>query len=445
MTRPPADHVRPVPTARLAVVAALGALVVLVLPGDGLLVPLLVVNGLLLLVAVADALLAVDPSELEVERDLPPVLVLRSSGVVEWRIRNPTGRRVRVALADELAPSLDASTRRVLGVVPPGARLVGSAELRPSRRGRFHVSDLVVRVDGPLGLGARQRTLRLPALLRVHPVFASRAEAELRIDRARILEVGLRSAKGRGGGTEFDQLREYGVDDEVRRIDWAATARAGKAMVRTYRAERNQTVLLLLDNGRVMAGRVADVPRVEHAMDALMCLTTVASRLGDRCGLVVFDREVRSTVPARAGREQLGRVAEAMYALEPQLVESDYRGAFTAALARFRRRSLIVLFTDLVEQAVGESLLPALPLLVRHHLVVIAAVRDPDVSGWAHSAPDDADGAYRAAAAIAALDDRDRTIARLRGMGVVVVDAPAGQLAPRLADVYLDLKSRGRL
>ena len=112
-----------------------------------------------------------------------------------------------------------------------------------------------------------------------------------------------------------------------------------------------------------------------------MCLTTVATRLGDRCGLVVFDREVRSVLPARAGREQLGRVAEAMYALEPVLAESDYRGAFTQALARFRRRSLIVLFTDLVEQAVGESLLPALPLLVRHHVVIVAAVRDPDVDG----------------------------------------------------------------
>jgi uncharacterized protein (DUF58 family) len=426
-------------------VAALTSLVVLALPVDGLLRPLLVVDGLLLAVALVDALVAVDPARLEVERDLPPVLVLRSAGEVRWTVRNPTERRLRVSLADELAPSLGASTRRLRGVLPAGARLTGSAALAPARRGRFDVRDLVVRVDGPLGLGARQRTLRHPAVLRVHPVFASRAEAELRINRARILEVGLRSAKGRGGGTEFDQLREYGVDDEVRRIDWAATARAGKAMVRTYRAERNQTVLLLLDNGRVMAGRVADVPRVEHAMDALMCLTTVATRLGDRCGLVVFDREVRSVLPAHAGREQLGRVAEAMYALDPVLAESDYRGAFTQALARFRRRSLIVLFTDLVEQAVGESLLPALPLLVRHHLVVIAAVRDPDVTGWAVQAPDDPDEAYRSAAATTALAERDRTVARLRGLGAVVVDAPAGELAPRLADTYLDLKARGSL
>lgn len=436
---------RLVPTRRLAAVAALAALVALAWPGDGLLIPLLVVDGVLLAAALLDALAAVDPARLQVERELPPVLVLRTAGEVRWTVRNPSDRTLRVSVADELAPSLGATTRRLHGTVPSGARLVGSATITPSRRGRYDVTDLVVRVDGPLGLGARQRTLRVPAVLRVHPVFASRAEAELRINRARILEVGLRSAKGRGGGTEFDQLREYGVDDEVRRIDWAATARAGKAMVRTYRAERNQTVLLLLDNGRVMAGRVADVPRVEHAMDALMCLTTVATRLGDRCGLVVFDREVRSVLPAHAGREQLGRVAEAMYALDPVLAESDYRGAFTQALARFKRRSLIVLFTDLVEQAVGESLLPALPLLVRHHLVVIAAVRDPDVTGWATQAPEDADGAYRAAAATAALVERDRTIARLRGLGAVVVDAPARDLAPQLADTYLDLKARGSL
>ena len=160
--------------------------------------------------------------------------------------------------------------------------------------------------------------------------------------------------------------------------------------MRTYRAERNQTVLLLLDNGRVMAGRVDDVPRVEHAMDAVMMLTTVATRLGDRCGLVAFDSEVRAVVPPGHGRHQLGRVTEAMFDLEPALVESDYRGAFAETLSRFRRRALLVVLTELVEQAVAESLLPALPLIARDHLVVVGAVRDPDVERWARAAPDDA-------------------------------------------------------
>ena len=433
------------PTRRTALVAAGLALVVLAIPADGLLRVLLIANVGLLAVVLVDVALATDPMRLDVRRSLPPVLALRGEGELTWTVRNPTDRRLRVALADDLAPSLRATTRRLRGTLPPGATLRTTTALRPSRRGRFEIRHLMVRVEGPLGLGGRQRRFERPEVLRVHPAFPSREEAELRINKARILEVGLRSARGRGGGTEFDQLREYGVDDEVRRIDWAATARSGKAMVRTYRAERNQNVLLLLDNGRVMAGQVADVPRVEHAMDALMCLTTVATRLGDRCGLVTFDRTVRSVLPARAGRGQLGRVAEAMFDLEPALVESDYRGAFTQALARFRRRSLIVLFTDLVEQAVGESLLPALPLLVRHHVVLIAAVRDPDVVRWATQPPEESADAYRAAAATMALAERDRAIARLRGMGAVVLDAPPGHLAPRLADTYLNLKARGGL
>lgn len=436
---------RPVPTRRTAAVAVALALVVLVIPNDGLLAVLVAANLALLVIALVDAALAPDPTRLEVRRSLPPVLALRGTGDLAWSVRNPTDRSLRVALADDLAPSLGATTRRLRGTVPPGATLRGTSALHPSRRGRFEIRHLVVRVEGPLGLAARQRRIERADVLRVHPAFPSRDEAELRINKARILEVGLRSAKGRGGGTEFDQLREYGVDDEVRRIDWAATARAGKAMVRTYRAERNQNVLLLLDNGRVMAGQVADVPRVEHAMDALMCLTTVATRLGDRCGLVAFDRTVRSILPARSGRDQVGRVAEAMFALEPALAESDYRGAFTQALARFKRRSLIVLFTDLVEQAVGESLLPALPLLVRHHIVLIAAVRDPDVVRWATEPADEPADAYRAVAATMALAERDRATARLRGTGAVVVDAPPGQLAPKLADTYLTMKARGSL
>ncbi len=421
------------------------ALVVLAIPADGLLWVLGVVNLGLLAVVLVDVALAVDPTRLEITRTVPPVLVLRSTGDLTWAVRNPGDHTVRVALADDLAPSLRASSRRLRGAVPAGATLRSTVTLRPSRRGRFEIRSLVVRVEGPLGVGARQRRLDRPDLLRVHPAFPSREEAELRINKARILEVGLRSAKGRGGGTEFDQLREYGVDDEVRRIDWAATARAGKAMVRTYRAERNQNVLLLLDNGRVMAGQVADVPRVEHAMDALMCLTTVATRLGDRCGLVAFDRSVRVVLPARAGRDQLGRVSEAMFDLEPALAESDYRGAFSQVLARFRRRALIVLFTDLVEQAVGESLLPAMPLLVRHHIVLIAAVRDPDIVRWATQPAHGSGGAYRSAAATMALAERDRAAARLRGMGAVVIDAPPDLLAPRLADAYLELKARGDL
>ena len=432
----------PVPTRRLAVVALIGAVAVL-LADD--LAGLVVVDALLVALFALDWALAPRPGSLEVQRWAPEVLPLGGHGEVRWTVRNPGSRPVRAVVADELAPSLRASRRRFEATVPAGGAVEARASLHPARRGRFDPHEVAVRVHGPLGLAARQGTRILPGRLRVLPPFRSKDEAEARIDRARILDVGLRSAKGRGGGTEFDQLKEYGPDDEFRRIDWAATARSGKAIVRTFRAERNQTVISLLDNGRVMAARVDDVPRVEHAMDAVMTLTHVASRLGDRAGLVAFDRTVRSVVSPAAGPAQLGRVTEAMYELEPQLAESDYRGAFTTTLARFRRRALLVVLTDLVEQAVGESLAPALPVISRSHLVLVAAVQDPEVVRWATAEPVDAEGAYRKAAAVAALDERRRTTARLRGLGATVVDAPPGELAPRLADAYLRVKATGRL
>jgi uncharacterized protein (DUF58 family) len=348
-------------------------------------------------------------------------------------------------VADQLAPSLRAGTRRVRLTVPARARITAETTIQPSRRGRFETRELVVRVVGPLGLLARQGRRQLPGLLRVYPPFASRKEAELRIDRARILDIGLRSARGRGGGTEFDQLREYSIDDESRRMDWAATARTGKAIVRTYRAERNQTVIVALDNGRTMAGQVAGVARVEHAMDAVLMLTAVATRLGDRAGLVAFDRRIRAVVAPSHRGDQLTRVSEAMYQLEPELAESDYRGAFTETLVRFHRRALLVVLTELADQALGDTLLPALPLILRSHLVVVASVRDPDLLGWASGPAVDAAGAYRKAAAQAALEDRRVLAAQLRGLGATVVDAPPGALAPALADAYLKVKATGRL
>jgi len=433
-----------VPTRRLAAVALVGSLVVLAAPGAGY-AWLLVVDGALVGVALLDAWAAPSPRRLPFRREVPPALSLGATATLSWTLRNPTGRRLRVAFADELAPSLRATTRRAAGRVPPRGSLRATTDIRPARRGRFTPTAVTVRVDGPLGLAARQVAVAVPGTMRVYPSFRSKDEAELRIRKARILEVGLRSAQGRGGGTEFDQLREYSVDDEFRRLDWAATARAGKPIVRTYRAERNQTVLVLLDNGRVMAGRVDGVPRVEHAMDAVMMLTAVATGLGDRCGVVAFDREVRAVVPPASSRTQLGRVIEALYDLEPVLSESDYAGAFTETLGRFRRRTLLVVLTDLVAPAVEEWLVPAMPLVLREHVVVVAGVRDPDVARWSTGRVDSSSGTYRRAAAVAALGERQRTVARLRGLGATVIDAAPGQLAPALADAYLRVKATGRL
>lgn len=435
------------PTRRAAAVAALAAVGLLAYPGApvGPFAAAAVVTGIVLLVAVIDALVGTRPGSFEIQRRHPPVVVVGRTASLQWTVRSAARRTVRLELADSPPPSLRARARRFSVRLPAGASATVSTELAPLRRGHFVLDRVTLRVHGRLGLGARQREVPLRTELRVHPPFRSAKEAELRIRRARVLEVGMRSARGLGGGTEFEQLREYGPDDEFRRIDWTATARVGKPIVRTYRAERNQRVLVLLDNGRVMAGRVAGVPRVEHAMDAAMMLTAVATRLGDRCGLVAFDTEVRSVVPPARHTDQLARVTEAMYALEPVLSESDYSGAFTDVVARFRRRAMLVVLSDLLEQSVTDSLLPALPLITRTHLVVVAGVTDPAVDTWARGPVSDDDEAFRRVAAVRALETRRRAAAQLASRGAIVIDAPPERLAVELADAYLRVKTTGRL
>ncbi|MGE0304975.1 MAG: DUF58 domain-containing protein [Acidimicrobiia bacterium] len=416
-----------------------------------------IANAAVMLVAGVDAVLAGSPKRYVVMRSLPRVMTLDGEAALEWNVatgegtssRGRGGRRV-VQVADAMAPSLGAPTRRFSVRLASGDQARASTTLNPQRRGRFTIGPMTVRVHGPLHLMARQSTLTFTDELRVLPPFRSRAEAELRMHRVRLTEVGLRSARGRGGGTEFDQLREYTRDDEFRRIDWAATARSGRPVVRTYRAERNQTVLALLDSGRLMAGQVAGVPRIEWGMDALMMLTAVATHLGDRVGLGVFDRRVKMTLTSSSSRSQLARVSEVFADTHVALVESDLRAAVAEVVKRSHRRSLVVVCTELNPAAVDDVLLPGLVAL-RHHVVVVVSVRDPVLETWALQYGDPSDGAmsvdiaYRSAAAAATLEQRRLVAARLQGAGALVIDELPGRLATRLADTYLELKATGRL
>jgi len=438
-SRPWWAGVLPVPTGRMAALAVVVAVAGGVVPGWG---ALALAFGLVL-AAAGDAAMAPSPWRIGVTRDLPPVLPLEGEGEVAWELGNPTGRAVTVGIADELAPSLGAGDRRVRAELAPHGRTRAAARLRPTRRGTFTPPGCTVRVVGPLGLATRQSRRELPGRIEVHPSFRSRDAAELRIRRARILEQGLRSVRGRGSGTEFESLREYVEGDEFRHLDWAATARRGVPIVRTFRAERNQTVLVLLDTGRTTAGLVAGVPRLDHAMDATLALATVATYLGDRTGLLAFGADVRVHLAPRRDRGQLRRLSGAMHALEPELAESGYGAAFRATLTRFRRRALLVVLTELAPGAVEETLLPALPLLLREHAVLIAAVRDPALEGFAEQVPGGVEDAYAAAAAQEVVASRERLVAQLRAAGARVVDAPPGELAARLCDTYLDVKTRG--
>ena len=442
----------PVPSLRLVFAALLGSALILILPDlgrvdlalfelDGRFV---LANALLLAAGVVDYILAPSPTGFGVQRVHPAAITLGNQASLEWRISRKDGSRSsRVQVADEIAPSLQPGARRFGVTVPARGTATARTELSPTRRGRFEPTDMVLRTAGPLGLTWKQRKRREQTQLRVLPPFRSAKEAELSLRRARILEVGLRSAKGRGGGTDFDSLRELSPDDETRRIDWAATARSNRPIVRTFRAERNQTVMCLLDSGRVMAGRIEDVPRLEHAMDGAMLLAELATGLGDRMGLIAFDETPHTIIPPTNRRSQRSRVAEQLFDLYPALVGTDYQVMATHFLARFRRRSFVVLMTDLGLEAVTEYLLPALPLLVRKHYVVVASVSDPDVVFWATQPSADEGSVFLRSAAISEMENRRRAAALIRGTGATVLDLPPDGFATALGDAYLKAKATG--
>lgn len=428
----------PVPTWRAAGLLVAGALVSAIGPAMiGVWPPLLLVAVLVAF----DASRAPAPWHVRIERHAPRLMALDSEAEVSWLAINPTGRELEVALADELAPSLGASRRRVALSLPPRGRAAATATLQPRRRGTFRPTVLTVRVRGPLGLAVRQADRDLPSVLEVHPRFRSRAEAQLRIRRGRILDHGRRSARERGTGTEFEALREYVQGDEYRHIDWAATARAGHPVVRTYRVERDQSVIVLLDCGRVVAGAVEGVPRLDHGMDAALALGTVATALGDRIGLIAYADGLRRVVPARRQRDQLRRLSRELHALEPELTASDHLGAIEEVLLRVRRRALVVVVTDLAPGATEDALVPALPALLHSHRVVVASVRDPALNQQLLHPPANVLGAYGAAGAATVLDVRDELASRLRGLGAEVVDQPPGRFAASVADAYLDAKT----
>ena len=257
----------------------------------------------------------------------------------------------------------------------------------------------------------------------------------------------------RGQGTEFDSLREYVVGDDVRSIDWRATARRADVVVRTWRPERDRRVVVVVDTGRTSAGRVgvdpiatdpAGWPRLDWSLDAALLLGALASRAGDHVDFLAHDRLTRAAVFGAARSEVLPQWVDAMAPLEPELVESDYTAMVSEISRRVRRRSLIVVLTDWNSSALEEGLLQVLPQLSARLQAIIAAVSDPRVDELAAARTDPA-AVYDAAAAERARNDRRDLAARLRRCGVEVVDAAPEDLAPGLADRYLAMKAAGRL
>jgi uncharacterized protein (DUF58 family) len=392
---------------------------------------------------VLDWFLAPKPTVLEFTRaPLSPVR-LGAKTSTSLSVANSGGRRLSGLLRDAWQPSAGATKNRHHLWLAPGDRVLLTTPLRPRRRGDLRAKGVTVRLRGPLGLAARQATIDVPGALRSLPPFGSRKHLPSRLARLREID-GRAAVRVRGAGTEFDSLREYVRGDDVRSIDWRATSRTRNVVVRTWQPERDRRVVVVLDTSRTSAGRIDDVPRLDSAMDAALLLAALAGRAGDRVDFVAGDRQVRARLRFAGSREVTARMSDAMADLEPIIAEADWTTLAGAVAGLGRQRALVVLLTPLEPSAVEETLLPVLPSLTRHHRVVLASVRDPELNRLAASR-DTVDEVYDAAAAHQVLARRQHTAEVLRALGVEVIDADAESLPPALADHYLMLKAKALL
>jgi uncharacterized protein (DUF58 family) len=432
-------------TGRFVALLALGALPVVLFGAEpaagGTLLAAWLVGCVLL--GVLDLCLAGSPRAVALERDLPGRLRLGETATSLLYVTNRGRRTLRGRLRDGWSPSAGAPAARAPIRVPAGERRGVEQALTPFRRGERRTEHVTIRSVGPLGLWARQATLRAPAVLRVLPPFNSRKHLPSRLTRLRELD-GRTSVMIRGQGTEFDSLREYVPGDDVRSIDWRATARRSDVMVRTWRPERDRRVVLLLDTGRTSAARVDNEPRIDTAFEASLLLAALATRAGDRVDLLAYDRRVRARVQGATGPELLSRLVDALAPVDPELLEMDWTAAPALVRSVTSARSLVVLLTSIDAVGSSRALLSVLPQLTRRHTVVVASVTDPEVRAAARSAHD-RESIYRAAAAERALLDTERVSAAIRRLGAEVVTAAPADLPPALADRYLALKAAGRL
>jgi uncharacterized protein (DUF58 family) len=409
------------------------AYALLIVVGIGLFVPVAVTLTLAVLVAVGIAAdLALAHRRITVRRSLARVLArgVPASLTVTTNADDPA----RVQLRQAQPPDIT--------VTPSVAKSELNAQVVAHRRGAVAFPPITARRTGPLGFGRCTFDGEGTADALVYPdVYAAhRVVSALR--RGRFRDPGLRTRGPLGLGTDFESIRDYLPDDDVRQINWTATARVGRPMSNVYRIEQDRDVVCLLDAGRLMSAPIGErMTRLDALVDAVAMVALVADELGDRCGVTVFDNTIRRRL---APRRNGGRaIVRSILDVEPTEADSDHDLAFRTVSGA--KRSLVLVCTDLVDEAAARSLVDAVPVLARRHAVVVASVRDPDLDAAVSRPPAAPHDVYAAAVSIDVLDARRRVATRLRHAGADVIEAPPSVLGEACVRAYLRLKARARL
>ena len=411
-------------------------------------------GGTLLIQAVALSLLGVffwqglrgiRPEDVEVRRELPLALSVGERGEILLLVRNISGEPLHVRVADGCPAQLGPADEILSAVVAAHAEQRLSYQVRPSVRGAHRFRELHLWLRSTYGLAERSCRLDLGGEARVHPNLRNLRRYQLRARRDLLRLGGARRTRLLGRQGDFERLRDFVTGDDVRHLDWKATARLQRPITRLFQTERSQTLLVLVDGTRLMAGRAGELTKMDYAVNAALMLAHVGLSRGDRVGVAVFDQGLRSYLPPRSGHAQFGRVLDLLFDQQATRSFPRYREAARQLVRDNRRRSLLVWITDLVDGEQGHELVTALRSLRRRHLNLVVSLRDPVLDKLAGSVPVDGRGLFAAAAASEMLSDREALVGRLRAEGAEIVSKMPQKVGEALVEQYLDLKQRGRL
>ena len=386
------------------------------------------------------------PSRVRIERHFGGRFAVGAETEVRIDVANHTARDLSLILKDEYPPQLKlAGAREIRLPVEAQTSASFSYWLTPPKRGRFEFGLIAVRFPSRWRLVWKQARVGQPIAVKVYPNMRRAHEAELKALGARSFVAARRKSQWRGEGRDFESLRDYVRGDEMRHISWTATARRGKLVTRQYQMERDQTILIALDAGRLMTARIENETKLDSAVHAALALMSAAARAGDNAGLLVFGRKIKAFLPPKRGAEHLDAALEALYAIEPEMIEPSYSRAFEFISANSRRRSLVVVMTDLVDEEGSRELLSSLKLLRPRHLPLVVTIADRDLKAVVREPPEDVREMFTQSVAEEIIHLREAALRLVESQGGLALDVTAAVLAPKLLETYLRVKERGLL
>ncbi len=430
------------PTRKLLYFLAVPVVLLLVLRERTTVVLVIAYDVGLLLLAMVDLLISARPRHFHVERQMPARLSLNTLNQVGWELHNRSPFTVWFEATEDVPIEIERGTPSVSGQIVGHARAELRYAVRPTRRGLFEFGDIHLRYRTVLGLLLRQRRFPAAMSVKVYPNVANLSRYELALHRHRLSEMGLTAARQRGKGMLFESLRDYVPGDDLADIAWKATARRGRPITRNFETDRSQNVLVVVDCGRLMTTLVENVSRLDHAVNATLLLTYVAVKQGDYIGMVAFSDRIESYVPPVRGKGAIMRMNEALYRLEPRLKEPNYEEACQFLALRHRKRSLVVIITDVIDKDASSMLLAYTARFARRHLPLCVTLRNLEVESLAAGRPESSMECFTKAVALDMLARRQDALARMRQFGVDVLDVDPRQLSPKLLNRYLWLKRR---